>query len=32
MGYDCGATVEGNSLAELLDCVKRHALEHHDFT
>jgi predicted small metal-binding protein len=32
MGYDCGATVAGDSLAELLKSVQLHAIEHHSFT
>ncbi len=32
MGYDCGATVAGDSLAELLKSVQTHAIEHHDYT
>ena len=32
MGYDCGATVAGGSLAELLKSVQMHAIEHHDYT
>ena len=32
MGYDCGATVAGDSLAELLSSVQGHALEHHGYT
>jgi len=32
MGYDCGATVAGSSLADLLSSVQKHALEHHEFT
>ncbi|MBT4125321.1 MAG: DUF1059 domain-containing protein [Chloroflexi bacterium] len=31
MGYDCGATVAGDSLAELLNSVQQHALEHHGY-
>lgn len=32
MGYDCSATVAGDSLSELLKSVQDHALEHHGFT
>ncbi len=32
MGYDCGATVAGESLAELLKSVQTHAIDHHDYT
>lgn len=32
MGYDCGATVAGDSLSELLKSVQDHALEHHGYT
>ena len=32
MGYDCGATVAGDSLAELLKSVQGHALDHHGYT
>ena len=32
MGYDCGATVAGDSLAELLKSVQLHAIDHHNFT
>ncbi|MDA1280502.1 MAG: DUF1059 domain-containing protein [Chloroflexi bacterium] len=32
MGYDCSATVAGDSLSELLNSVKAHALEHHGYT
>jgi predicted small metal-binding protein len=32
MGYDCGATVAGDSLSELLKAVQGHALDHHGFT
>lgn len=31
MGYDCGSTVSGESLAELIDSVKEHALEFHGY-
>ncbi len=32
MGYDCGAMVAGDSLAELLKSVQLHAIEHHNYT
>ena len=32
MGYDCGSTVSGDSLAALLAAVQQHALEHHAYT
>jgi predicted small metal-binding protein len=32
MGYDCGATVAGDSLSELLKSVQGHALVHHGYT
>jgi predicted small metal-binding protein len=32
MDYDCGATVVGESLAELLKSVQLHAIDHHNFT
>ena len=32
MGYDCGATVAGDSLAELLKSVQLHAIDHHGYT
>ena len=32
MGYDCGTTVAGESLAELLKSVQMHAIEHHNYT
>ena len=32
MGYDCGSAVSGNSLEELIESVKQHALEFHGYT
>lgn len=32
MGYDCGSTVEGNNLDELIESAKKHSLELHDYT